>query len=195
MLGTNQKQEYIGEEIAHRRGILNLTYPVAAGVVESWEDMEKVWHHTFYNDLMVSPDEIKGVVITEAPRQPKANREKMVQIMFETFEVQNIYIANQAVMSLYNVGRTTGLVVDSGDGVTHTVPCFEGFSLPHAVERMPIAGREITRYTQKLLYDIGHRFTSHAELEIVREIKEKVCYVAQDYLAERANCTYTAESD
>merc|ERR1712167_351619 len=90
--------------------------------------MEKVWHHTFYNELRVAPNEIKGVLLTEAPRNPKTNREKMVTIMFETFEVQNCYVAIQAVMSLYAAGRTTGLVTDSGDGVTHTVPVFEGFS-------------------------------------------------------------------
>jgi len=195
MLGTNQKQEYIGDEAAQKRGILNLAYPIAAGIVESWEDMEKVWHHTFYNELRVSPNEIKGVLLTEAPRQPKANREKMVQIMFETFEVQNIYVAIQAVMSLYSAGRTTGLVTDSGDGVTHTVPVFEGFSLPHAVERMEIAGRVLTGYLQKLLLESGHNFTSAAELEIVREIKEELCYVAQDFAAEKEQCSKNAEQD
>jgi len=195
MMGTNQKQEYIGDEAAQKRGILNLSYPIAAGIVESWEDMEKVWHHTFYNELRVSPNEIKGVLLTEAPRQPKANREKMVQIMFETFEVQNIYVAIQAVMSLYSAGRTTGLVTDSGDGVTHTVPVFEGFSLPHAVERMEIAGRVLTNYLQKLLLEAGHNFTSAAELEIVREIKEELCYVAQDYAAEKEACSKNAEQD
>lgn len=92
--------------------------------------------------------------------------------MFETFEVQNIYIAIQAVMSLYSAGRTTGLVVDAGDGVTHTVPVFEGFSLPHAVEKMAIAGRVLTGYLQKLLLEAGHSYTSAAEMQIVRDIKE-----------------------
>jgi len=195
MMGTNQKNEYIGDEAAQKRGILNLNYPIAAGIVESWEDMEKVWHHTFYNELRVSPNEIKGVLLTEAPRNPKANREKMVQIMFETFEVQNIYVAIQAVMSLYSAGRTTGLVTDSGDGVTNTVPVFEGFSLPHAVEKMEIAGRVLTNYLQKLLLEAGHNFTSAAELEIVREIKEELCYVAQNYDEEKEACSKNAEMD
>jgi len=195
MMGTNQKNEYIGDEAAQKRGILNLNYPIAAGIVESWEDMEKVWHHTFYNELRVSPNEIKGVLLTEAPRNPKANREKMVQIMFETFEVQNIYVAIQAVMSLYSAGRTTGLVTDSGDGVTHTVPVFEGFSLPHAVEKMEIAGRVLTNYLQKLLLESGHNFTSAAELEIVREIKEELCYIAQNYEEEREQATKSSEHD
>merc|ERR1711937_1133720 len=119
--------------------------------------------------------------LTEAPRNPKANREKMVQILFETFNVANLYVAIQAVMSLYSAGRTTGLVTDSGDGVTHTVPVFEGFQLPHAVEKMEIAGRVLTEYLQKLLLEAGHSFTSAAELQIVRDMKEKLCYVAQNY--------------
>ena len=76
-----------------KRGILNLQYPIAAGIVESWEDMEKLWHHTFYNELRVAPEECLGVLLTEAPRNPKANREKMVTIMFETFQVKNVYVA------------------------------------------------------------------------------------------------------
>merc|ERR1712072_1415326 len=157
--------------------------------------MEKVWHHTFYNELRVAPNECKGVLLTEAPRNPKANREKMVQIMFETFEVQNIYVAIQAVMSLYSAGRTTGLVVDSGDGVTHTVPVFEGFSLPHAVEKMEIAGRVLTGYMQKLLLEQNISMTSAAELEVVRDIKEELCFVAQDYATELEESKTSSTND
>merc|ERR1712127_693247 len=131
MQGVQQKSEYIGDEAMAKRGILNLQYPISAGIVDSWEDMEKVWHHCFYNELRVSPEEQVGVLLTEAPRNPKQNREKMVQIMFETFEVKNVYVALQAVMSL----------CAAGDGVSHTIPVFEGFSIPHAVEKVEIAGR------------------------------------------------------
>jgi len=146
MQGVALKSEYIGDEAMQKKGILNLSYPIRAGIVESWEDMEKVWHHTFYNELRCAPEEANGVVLTEAPLNPKANREKMVTIMFETFQVKNVYVALQAVMSLYAAGRTTGLVCDSGDGVSHTIPVFEGFSIPHAIEKMEIAGRVLTDY-------------------------------------------------
>jgi len=195
MIGGANKSEYIGDEAMKMKGVLNINYPIAAGIVESWEDMEKVWHHTFFNELRVQPNELKGVLLTEAPRCPKANREKMVQVMFETFEVQNIYVAIQAVMSLYSAGRTTGLVTDAGDGVTHTVPVFEGFSLPHAVEKMEIAGRVLTEYLQKLLLEAGHSFTSAAEIQIVRDIKEKLCYVAQNYDEENEAAKKSAEHD
>merc|ERR1712233_288406 len=173
----------------------DLQYPISAGIVSNWDDMEKVWHHTFYNELRVAPNEAKGVLLTQAPRNPKANREKMTQVMFETFESKNIYVAIQAVMSLYSAGRTTGLVVDSGDGVTHTVPVFEGFSLPHAVEKMEVAGRVLTEWMQKLLLECGHSFTSSSEVQIVRQIKEALSYVAQNYQEELEEAKKSAEHD
>lgn len=195
MQGASQKSEYIGEEAQQKRGILNLNYPIAAGIVESWEDMEKVWNHTFYNELRVAPEECVGVLLTEAPRNPKANREKMISIMFETFQVKNTYVALQAVMSLYAAGRTTGLVCDAGDGVSHTIPVYEGYCIPHAIEKMEIAGRVLTGWMQKLLLEQGESFTSSAELEIVKDIKEKTCYVAQKWEEEIADASASSAKD
>ena len=183
MVGMNEREYFVGDRLNSMRGVLSLDYPIENGIINNWSDMEKLWHHTMYDLLRVAPEE-HPVLLTEAPMNPKRNREKTIEMMFEKFKVPSTYISIQAILSLYASGRTTGLVLDSGDGVTHAVPIFEGYCVPKAIIRLDLAGRDLTNHLKDTLSERGYKFRTTAEREIVRDIKEKLCYVAEDYETE-----------
>lgn len=161
---------FIGNEADEHRGIMKLAYPMEHGMVTNWADMEKIWASLYEkNNLGVSSEE-HPVLLTEAPLNPRRNREKSAEVFFETFGTPALFVSPQATLSLYSSGRTTGVVLDSGDGVTHAVPVYEGFSMPHAITRMDVAGRvSVTRYSQSIIiYSMS--------IDILKQKKKKLTY-------------------
>jgi len=173
------KDIMVGDEAAKLRNMLQVTYPLENGIVRNWEDVEHVWDYTFNEKLKVNPSECK-ILLTEPPGNPLKNRERLCKIMFEKYGFNSVYVAIQAVLTLYAQGLLTGVVCDSGDGVTHVVPVYDGFSMPHLTQRLDVAGRAVTQYLIKLMLLRGYAFNRTADFETVREMKEKLCYVAYD---------------
>jgi actin, other eukaryote len=180
-LGTEDKEIYIGYEAQEKWEILSLTRPVMQGNVQDWDDVIKVWNHLYYSELKVDPSE-QPVHLLEAAQPTKGSRERMMEIMFEDFAVPAFYVSMQAVMSLFASGRTVGLVVDSGEGVTAVVPVYEAYSLGHAIIDNKLAGKDVTDYMGKLLKEVGGAPGPESMPgQIAKLIKEKHAYVASEF--------------
>lgn len=237
MAGALEGDLFVGPKAEEHRGLLSIRYPMEHGIVTDWNDMERIWTYIYSKDQLSTFSEEHPVLLTEAPLNPRKNREKAAEIFFETFNVPAWFVSMQAVLSLYvnlfqfiyfmfylfgfkiNVmkalhlkkshaqttnyfqtneihllhryatGRVTGVVLDSGDGVTHAVPIYEGFAMPNSIMRVDIAGRDVTRHLRALIRKEGFNFRTTAEFEIVRSIKEKACYLANNSQKEEGNDT------
>ena len=150
----------------------------------NWDDFEKLLHNTFYNELRVAPEE-HPLLMVDAPLTPAANREKMTQIAFETFNVPALHITSSPLLALFATGRTTGVSIAIGDATVFVVPVIEGVAVAHAIMRLDIGGRDMTDYLMKIMTERGYSFTTTAERDIVRDCFEKLAYVALDYEQER----------
>ncbi|XP_063169999.1 actin, clone 302-like [Candoia aspera] len=181
---ATRKAYYVGSDAWNKRDTLTLRYPIPSGCIENWEEMEKIWHYVFYNELQVAPED-HPVLLTECPLNCKSGREKTTQIMFESFNVPAMYLAIQAVLALFASGRTTGMVMDIRHDRMDPVPINEGHAIPHAVLRLDMGGDALTDSLTQMLNERGYRI-SPGEKEIVEDIKEKFCYVALDFEKEMA---------
>jgi actin-related protein 2 len=177
----------IGDEVTPVRSLLELTYPMKEGIIQNEEDMALLWDYVLTQKLGLVKNDLKSrkLLLTEAPENPTANKIKMAEILFEKIGLGYFNIEPQAKMTLYCEGEETGVVLDSGDGVTHVIPVFANYLLHHQIKRLDIAGRHITDYLIRLLQIKGYAFNSTADFEIVRELKEKYCFVSCDIESDR----------
>ena len=188
------KEIMIGDEVIPFRPLLELSYPMKEGIIVNEDDMATLWDYCIKQKLEVKGDlNDKKILLTEAPFNPIENKLKMAKIVFEQLGFGFFNIETQAKLTLYCEALQTGIILDSGDGVTHCIPIFEDFILPQNIKRLDIAGRHITEYLIKLLQMKGYSFNSSADFELVREIKEKYCFVSCDINSDRkldAETTY-----
>ncbi|XP_063679135.1 actin-like [Bolinopsis microptera] len=174
----DEARYYVGSDAQSKREALSLQSPFSGGTVTNWDTMQKIWDHTFHNDLRLEPKETKMFMI-DPPLNPHSNRETMAQLIFETFKFSSLYVITSAVPTLYASGRSTGVVVDSGYDVTRVVPVCEGFVMTDEIKQVELAGRAVTNNMTNLIWESTGN--NPPEAYTFREIKEKFCYVAEDY--------------
>ena len=179
------KEIMIGDEIIGFRSLLDLSHPVTEGIITDEEDLFKLWDYTLTQKMGIEDPSERRIIVTEAPLNPLSNKIKIFEILFEKIGVGAINIEPQAKCSLFAEGIDTGIVLDSGDGVTHCIHVSDGAILKHSIERMDIAGRHVTEYLVRLLQKKGYAFNSSADFDFVRELKEKYCFVSNDIESDR----------
>jgi len=189
-IGINKLElcdHYVGDEAQRRRGLLDTNHPIVRGAVTNWDDMESIWQYILQTELYEKydseprPDQ-RPILVTTTPLNPKEDREKLTEIMFEKFEVPALYVCPAAVLSLYSSGRTTGIVTDSGHGVSQTLAVYEGYPIPESISQVNLSGCDIDHHLKMtLIKKRGYSFAHSIETEIIHAIKENLCYVALDY--------------
>lgn len=188
--GIDDLDFYIGDEALDATGY-SIKYPIRHGIVEDWDLMERYWEQCIFKYLRAEPED-HYFLLTEPPLNTPENREYTAEIMFESFNVPGLYIAVQAVLALAAswtsrpVGERTltGIVIDSGDGVTHCIPVAEGYVIGSCIKHIPIAGRNITYFIQSLLRDREPNIPPEQSLETAKAIKERFCYICPDLAKE-----------
>jgi|AntRauTorckE5430_2_1112549.scaffolds.fasta_scaffold01509_3 centractin len=181
-IGSSSASTFVGQKLDQHRGAFFLSHPMDKGHVQdgSFDDMEKIFEHVYSKHHLNAKTDEHPVLLTEAPMNPRANREQIAELFFETYRAPAIFFSPPAVLSLYASGRATGVVLDVGEGVTHCVPVYEGYALKHSITRSDVAGRDVTKQLQLLLRKSGLAFTTTAESDLVKTMKEELCYVHQN---------------
>lgn len=192
-VGTSSLEDYdcyVGEEALNKAGY-SVKYPIRHGFINDWDLMERFWSRCIFKYLQSDPED-HIFLLTEAPMNTPESRETIAEIMFESFNVQGLYIANQAVLALAaswlataEKRTLTGTVVDSGDGVTNVIPVVEGYVIGSQIRQIPVAGRDVTHFIQTLIRERGETgVPTEKSLDFARQIKEQMCYVCPDLVHE-----------
>ena len=173
------KEQYIGKDCSKYLGILKLRYPVKNGIFENEQDILTVFKY-IYQNLEINNEEIREhpILITEPLLNPYINREKIASALFENLSAPAIFFASQPILSLFSTSNTSGVILESGEGVTQSCVVYEGYSIPNSYIRNNYGGRDVTEYFQTLLKKQGYSFSTTSEFEIVRKMKEEICFTA-----------------
>jgi len=174
------KDIMIGNEALKVKSVLEFNHPIKNGMIQNWEDMTHLWEYAFGSENLNIDHGNSKILLTEPLANTQRGKEKILEVMLETFQFDSCCISNPATLTLFSQGLSTGVVVDSGETSTNICPVYDGYGLSHLTKSLKIAGNEITRYLIKLLSVKGYALNTTADFETVRIMKEKLCYVGYD---------------
>ena len=178
MVGMEQKERYVGDEAISKLEIMNFNSPIQRGQIADWDKFETLMHYLLYNEMKVVPEEV-SVLITESPLSSKDNRSKLAEILFQTFNVEKIHIANSSMLGLFAYGKTSGLIVDSGFNITSSVPIYEGFPLQHASVKLDIGGEDLSKNLLEMIQkELDPSYKLIKGRILADDIKEKLGYIS-----------------
>ena len=181
--GGKKYKEVYGVDALINKNEFDIHYPVKRGIIQDFEPMKHCWQHVLTDKNMHFQKKC-DVLLTDSPLNSKDNKLEMARYIFEEIrdkvEVESVSIMNSAVLSLFASGRTNGIVIESGQGITTAVPVFEGYALPHAIKTINLAGQDVTQNLIDSLIAQGIDLDNQ-NFENVREMKEQMCSVALDY--------------
>jgi actin len=181
LIGMESRERYVGQEALEKLEIMNLTNPIKNGEIVDWEKFNTLMHHIFYTELKVTPEEI-SIIFTDTPLNSQKNRCLLTETMFETFNIEKIYLANSSMLGLYSYGKTTGLVIDSGYGVTSCVPIYEGYPLSHASLKINFAGENLSNILyNNIANKVGKDYKGIKGFLMANDIKEKLGQILLSY--------------
>ncbi len=181
------KQFYVGDSISDALGLYKISNPIQNGRINDWVLFEKILDYVFYV-LRVDPS-LCSVIYAVHPQFTDDDKRKLYQLLFEKYQVQRVYFAIDAMLTLYAGGFTTGLVVDVAESSTRVVPYYEGFLVNPGVRIENVGGADLTRFMSWHLQQAGFKFETSGEKQLVRTIKEKSCFVSLDYDTDLKNYT------
>ena len=178
------ESSYVGGEALSTGLDLQHDYPVKRGIITNWDDAQTIWGYIFEKELEIADNTGEhAILVTDPLLDQLSNRKKLAEVLFEVFAFPALYIARQAVMSMYSTGETTGLLLQSGDGVTEVMAMVECFMVPESVQRFNLAGADMTQYLGEKLAQQGHHsFNRSTDAELLRSIKERLCFLTHSGL-------------
>lgn len=180
MVDVGARSIYVGNDAMKMRGVLKVKYSVQRGAIMDWDEYYEILNYIFYTLLRIENPSNYPIIYIEHPFVHKDTREFIARVFFETHRIKSLVMLQSPFLSMFSVGLTTGLVVESGDGVTWVVPIVNGQVYNQAIQKLNIAGIDINHNLKSLMMREGINIESSAVEEIIREIKEKNCYFVLD---------------